>query len=239
MKNKKLLILLILTFIIKTNSHAQEDTTGNNQENKFLFRSDKLDLSTFYFELSPVSLSKMNGQLENTSFLSGGFILNQKFVFGIYSESSPKLQKIEVPMEGTSKYQDWLDAGVEMDKLLSGTDSIFVTYFQSGLNFRYLHKPNNVVFWNTGVKLGLLGGVRLAEDQTFLGIFDNPVYKTNLVTITPEIGAGINLLKWWRVYADAGYRLLITNKSNNKVIVNENYNSMTFRFGFVFGNFNK
>lgn len=239
MSSKLLLLILILPFVTRTNAQSQEGAIENDQENKFLFRSDKLNLSTFYFELSPVSLSKMNGQAENTSYISGGFILNRKFSFGVFSESSPKLSKIGVPKEGTMKYQDWLEAGVEMDKLDPDVDSIFITFMQSGLNFSYLHNTNNVVFWRAGMKLGLMGGIRLAESQTFLGLFDNPVYKTNLLTITPEIGAGINLLKWWRVHIDVGYRLVITSGINSNVDIGENFNSMAFRFGFSFGGFGK
>ena len=60
-------------------------------------------------------------------------------------------------------------------------------------------------------------------------IYDEPV-----MSITPDIGMGVNLLKWWRVYLDAGYRLL---GADTRIMGAADADSFTFSLGFAFGKF--
>ena len=81
---------------------------------------------------------------------------------------------------------------------------------------------------------GFSGGFSLTEDQTFLGMFDNKVWESKIITFEPHIGGGVNLLPWWRVNLDIGYRLM---KLDEKILPATDTDALTFKLGFAFGNF--
>ncbi len=74
----------------------------------------------------------------------------------------------------------------------------------------------------------------MTEDQTFLGLFDNKVFESKIITIEPHFGGGVNLLPWWRLHLDVGYRLMSVD---NRVLTATQTDSFTFKLGFSFGNF--
>jgi hypothetical protein len=212
----------------------------SDPDRKFLFRDSKVRLSTFYVEFAPsTNFSSLNGEFTGVTTFSGGLLLNERYQIGFFSDSSPKLSRTAVPQPGTAEYQQWLEAGVELDRLPEGVDTIFVRFSQAGFHLAYLHNTTKTVFWRAGLRLGLIGGVRLSEqERTFLGLFDNPIYTTSVTTLAPEVGVGVNLLTWWRVHFDVGYRLLAAGKSK-EVLTAEDYDSFTMRLGFSFGAFNR
>ena len=65
-------------------------------------------------------------------------------------------------------------------------------------------------------------------------MFDNPVYKEKLFTLDPSVGVAINLLKWWRVNFDLGYRWISTDP---RIIKSADADSFTYTLSFGFGNF--
>jgi hypothetical protein len=65
-------------------------------------------------------------------------------------------------------------------------------------------------------------------------MFDNLVWETKIITLEPHIGGGVNLLPWWRVHLDLGYRLMSVDKD---VLSATDVDSFTFKLGFAFGNF--
>jgi hypothetical protein len=232
MKSKKQIVsaLVFSLIFVSASIFSQE-----NADKKFLLNSDKLKLSTFFVELAPgTSFSKLNGQTASVSVLSGGFILNDKFSISFFSANSPKLNLINVPEPGSEDYDEWIKAGVELDKLASSTELVYVNFRHSGLRFDYLHRTDRVLFWRAGLSVGFLGGLTLSENKTFLGLFNNTIYNESAISVSPEIGLGINLLKWWRVNLDAGYRLL---GADNRIMSSADADSFTFSLGFAFGKF--
>ncbi|GAJ23974.1 unnamed protein product, partial [marine sediment metagenome] len=189
----------MLVAMISLPTHSQ-DTDG-----KYLFRDSKVKLTTFYVELNPsTSFSFLNDQMANITELSAGFILNNRFYFSYFMTGSPKINTVAIPEPGTDERQDWLDAGVELDKVSSNAEFLYVKFKHSGLRFGYMHNTQNTVFWRAGLLFGFTGGLNMTEDQTFLGMFDNLVWETNIITLEPHIGGGVNLLPWWRVNLDLG-----------------------------------
>ncbi len=208
---------------------------AQESEGRFLFKDSKVKLSTFYAEITPsTSFSVLNDQLVSISEFSGGFILNNKFYLAFFTTGSPKINTTTIPEPGTDEYQDWIDAGVEVDKISSNAEFLYVKYKHSGLRFGYMHKTNKTVFWRAGFQFGFMGGLNMTEDQTFLGLFDNLVFESSIMTFEPHFGVGFNFLPWWRAHLDLGYRLMSVD---TRILDATKTDSFTFKLGFAFGNF--
>ncbi len=67
-----------------------------------------------------------------------------------------------------------------------------------------------------------------------MGLFNNVIYNEPVMSIAPDIGLGINLLNWWRMHIDVGYRLL---GADTRIMSAADADSFTFSFGFAFGKF--
>ena len=229
MRQIRVVLLLMLVAIISLPSFSQ-DTDG-----KYLLRDSKVKLSTFYVELNPsTSFSFLNGQMANISELAAGLILNNKFYFSYFMTGSPKINTVALPEPFSDDWNNWVDAGVELEKVSSNAEFLYVKFKHSGLRFGYMHNTHKTLFWRAGFMFGFTGGLNMTEDQTFLGMFDNLVWETKIITMEPHIGGGVNLLPWWRVHLDLGYRLMNVDKN---VLSATDTDSFTFKLGFSFGNF--
>ncbi len=225
---RKNIILFCLVFIAFT-AYSQEE------DGRYLFRDGKLKLTTFYAEINPsTSFSVMNEQLVNVFEVSGGFILNNKFYLAFFTTGSPKINTVNIPEPGTQEYEDWEEAGVEMDQISPDAEFLYVKFKHSGLKLGYMHKTNRTVFWRAGLQFGFTGGLNMTEDQTFLGLFDNKVFETKIFTLEPQFGGGVNLLPWWRLHLDVGYRFMGVDE---RILSSTQTDSFTFKLGFSFGNF--
>ena len=229
MRQIRVVLLLMLVAMISLPSFSQE-TDG-----KYLFRDSKVKLTTFYAEINPsTSFSFLNDQMANISELAAGFILNNKFYFSYFMTGSPKINTVAIPEPFSDQWYDWVEAGVELEKVSSDAEFLYVKFKHSGLRFGYMHNTHKTVFWRAGFMFGFTGGLNMTEDQTFLGMFDNLVWETKIITLEPHIGGGVNLLPWWRVHLDLGYRLMNVDKN---VLSATDTDSFTFKLGFAFGNF--
>ena len=223
-------ILIIMLFLASTGIVNAQESDG-----RFLFRDSKVKITTFYAEINPsTSFSVLNDQLVSLSEFSGGFIMNNKFYLAFFTTSSPKINTTPIPAPGTNEYQDWIDAGVEVDKISTNAEFLYVKYKHSGLRFGYMHKTNKTVFWRAGIQFGFSGGLNMTEDQTFLGLFDNLVFESKIMTFEPYFGVGFNLLPWWRAHLDLGYRLMSVD---DRILDATKTDSFTFKLGFAFGDF--
>lgn len=227
MRNTILLPLLFLTLTI----NAQSD------KSPFLFEREGTKVTTFFAELYPYSSwGSLNNQSQSIFELAGGLLIKNKFYVAYFSASSPNLNKVAVPDIDSPEYQEWIEAGVRLDKVSANTEFLLVKFHHSGLKFGYLHNANKMVYWRTGVKWGFSGGFHMTEDQTFMGLFDNKVYKSKIMTLEPDFGVGINLLPWWRAHVDLGYRIVSVDE---RIISAADADSFTFSLGFSFGAFGK
>jgi len=229
MRQIKVTLLLMLVVMISLPSFSQ-DTDG-----KYLFRDSKVKLTTFYAEVNPsTSFSFLNGQMANITELAAGLILNNKFYFSYFMTGSPKINTVAIPEPFSDEWYDWEEAGVELENVSSDAEFLYVKFKHSGLRFGYMHNTHKTVFWRAGLLFGFTGGLNMTEDQTFLGMFDNLVWETKIITLEPHIGGGVNLLPWWRVHLDLGYRMMSVDKH---VLSATDVDSFTFKLGFAFGNF--
>ena len=231
MRQIRVVLLLMLVVMISLPSFSQ-DTDG-----KYLFRDSKVKLTTFYAEVNPsTSFSFLNGQMANITELAAGLILNNKFYFSYFMTGSPKINTVAIPEPFSDEWYDWEEAGVELENVSSDAEFLYVKFKHSGLRFGYMHNTHKTVFWRAGLLFGFTGGLNMTEDQTFLGMFDNLVWETKIITLEPHIGGGVNLLPWWRVHLDLGYRMMSVDKH---VLSATDVDSFTFKLGFAFGKFNQ
>jgi hypothetical protein len=206
-------------------------------EKKYAFDSEKVKLSNFFIEIAPgTNFAELNDQIASISVLSAGFILNDKFSVSFFMANSPKVNLLAVPPQDSEEYSEWVEAGVELDKLSSTSEFVYVNFRHSGLRFSYLHRTDRILFWRAGLSVGFLGGLSLSEDQTFMGLFNNTVYDESVISLTPEAGIGVNLLRWWRVYVDLGYRLVAVDE---RIMNAADSDSFFFSLSFAFGKFGK
>jgi len=234
MRREKMSIIIIVLSFLLTGAAA---VAQESPEKRYAFNSEKVKLSNFYVEIAPgTNFAKLNGQSANVSMLSAGFILNDKFSVSFFTANSPKINLLAVPPFGSEEYFQWIEAGVELDKLLFDTEFVFVNFRHSGLRFDYLHRTDRILFWRAGLAAGFLGGLSLSENQTFLGLFNNSVYNEPIISLTPEIGLGVNLLSWWRIHADFGYRFV---GADERIMKAADVDSFFFSLSFAFGRFGK
>jgi len=154
MKQKILSLGLVFIVCFSFQAFSQEKKDG-----RFLFRDSKVKLTTFYAEVLPsTSFSWVNDQTVNISELSAGFILNNKFYLAFFTTGSPKINTVAVPEPGTEEYDDWVEAGVEVEKISSDAESLYVKFKHSGLRFGYMHKTEKTIFWRAGLQFGFTGG---------------------------------------------------------------------------------
>ena len=216
-----------------TTSYGQE-----NLDNKYLFDGEKIKLNTFYVEIAP---STAWDNLENTfgkSFLiETGIHLNRKFVIGIYSSKSDRSNQIPVPVEGSPEYQEWIDAGVELDQLIPGTQVAYLNFAHSGINLGYMLHSERTVFYRANLKFGAGKLGITQEPKAFYHLFNEPIYSIEFVNVNPEIGIGINLRPWWRVVSDVGYRFILG--STEEVKNPGSLAGLSFKLGFAFGAFDR
>lgn len=225
---RKITLIVLFIDLLGWNIAAQEN------DGRFLLRDSKAKITTFYAEVSPVYSSSLMDNNISLIEIAGGLIINQKFTIAYFTTTGKPIENAAVPMEGTDEYQKWVDAGVEVDKLNSNTEFVYARFKHSGINLGYLHKTQNTVFWRTVLHFGFTGGFNLSEGNNFLGVFDNVIYEAKIITVEPSLGLGINLLPWWRLHLDAGYRII---NIDNRIIEPKKVDSFTMKFGFAFGNF--
>ena len=88
MKNMNLMLpILIMVLLLFGDALMAQEPDDKN----FLFRSEKVQLSTFFVEIAPgTNFSSLNGQVSSTSVISAGFILNEKFSISFFSQPRRK-----------------------------------------------------------------------------------------------------------------------------------------------------
>ena len=238
---RALLITSLCLAWLVSSVHAQESQKANNIKTKHLLKdsgSGGVELSTFYGEIAPsTAFATLNNSIGKVLMSEFGIHLNRKFTIGFYMARSNKTSVINVPAANDPKYQEWIDAGVQLDQLPTGATQAFAYFSHSGLNLAYMHKTERVVFWRAGLRVGS-GKLELtAETKQLFDFFNTSIYEKKVTNINPEVGIGINLRSWWRLHLDAGYHFVFVN--TEEVIDSGMFDGATFKFGFAFGNFAK
>ena len=180
-------IIMLIYISAALPGYGQDETDDGG---RFIFQNNTVQLSTFYLEIAPGTyLSSIDGEVQGFTNLSGGFILNNRFYLSAFLILSPTIEEKE--------YAD---------------ETVYTSYRQAGFKLGYMHRTDRMVFWRASLAVGLAGGFRLTDDNSFLGsIFGAWTYRASVFTLEPSVGVGFNLLPWWRLYVDLGYRIMGPN----------------------------
>lgn len=211
-------------------------TTKAQAESNYLLNNNKVKITTFYASIAPMtSFSSLNDQPVNVMDLAAGLIINRKFYFAYFLTGSNNINVVSVPAYGSEEYSDWIEAGVELENLNSSTEFVYANFKHSGLKFGYIHNSQGFISYQAGLMFGFIGGFQLSENKSFMGLYDNVVFKNNVITLEPNAGVVFNLLPWWRIHMDLGYRLI---NIDERVLSSASVDSYTFKLSFAFGKFN-
>jgi hypothetical protein len=71
----------------------------------------------------------------NIMELSAGFILNNKFYFSYFMTGSPEINTVSIPEPFSDEWLKLLEAGVELDRVSSDAEFMYVIYRHAGLRF--------------------------------------------------------------------------------------------------------
>jgi len=203
-------VILLLCISAAIPGYGQDE---KGDEGRFIFRNKSVQLSTFYLEIAPSTyMSSVADKIQGFTNLSGGFILNNRFYLSGFLILSPTVS--DIMYEG---------------------EQVYLSYSQAGFKLGYMHRTDRMVFWRANLAVGLGGGYRATDDNSFLGgIFGSWTYKASVFSLEPSLGVGFNLLPWWRLYIDLGYRIM---GPNDAVVDIADDNSITLMISFGFGNF--
>jgi hypothetical protein len=143
--------------------------------------SDKIESGGFG---APVwKITQINGE---TTFLSGGrggWIINHTFVIG------------------AGGYGTLMDVSAGMTNPKNG-EKLYLRMEYSGLELEYIHRSNKMVHWTVQALIGG-GHLEIREHEP-----DRTYARDNFTVLDANLNAEVNVLKWMRVNAGAGYRLV-------------------------------
>lgn len=231
-------LTILLFLLVSSKCFAQEEPAS--EDPKYLLKdpgNKGVVFSTFYGEIAPTTaFATVSNELGKVFLMEFGVHLNRKFTIGYYLARSPKTNAVAIPEEGTDDYQQWLDAGVELDQLPSDAEQVFLYFSHSGINLAYMHKTERVLFWRAGIRFGTGKLTLLESKKQLLDFFNTPVFERRVANLNPEVGLGVNLRNWWRFHLDVGYHFVFATKEG-EIADPQQFSGPTLKAGFAFGNF--
>lgn len=211
---------LILVFILLSTVvvFAQKNNDDDNNRQETLFGSKRLRISGFGAPI--VEFSSVNGQFVVSNGGGGAALFNQTFFLGGYGLGMSNRVNV-----GDAKSNQRID------------------FEHGGFWLGYVSSPNKLVHFTGSMRLGW-GGVNLRNN-----IFGSSIDRrlSDCFVITPEVGMEVNVTRFFRIAATAGYRAVsgvgtITfndDLGNTTSLANKDFNSFTGMLTFKFGWFGR
>ena len=222
MKFSKALIISTLIAVV-TSASAQKEANPDGQENGMRYLLEG-DIHITGFGGMIVDFTSIEGDLAVAAGGGGAALVNQKFFIGGYGQgiaTKHERQNLEIN-----------DERIE--------NAVF-QFGHGGLWLGYIIQPAKVLHMNINTKVGA-GELALRESLDEYEMMDS--YHSDVVTvINPSIGVNLNILKWFRISANAGYRFVgavgdkTYDNNNNLIFDSKDYNAPTFSLSFLFGGF--
>ncbi len=174
-----------------------------------------------------IAFSSVEGNFSIDMGATGGFIINEDFFAGIYGQ---KLRN-NPPREDLANIglPTYSDGEIEM--------------IHAGGVLGYMHKPGKVLHWGISGSAGVGILTLSATEPKYLSrekVYDDKVY-----IVIPKLFAELNVTKWLKVNASAGYRFLgkvssfYVNQDKEKILIfnKSDYNKPEFSVALFFGAF--
>ena len=152
-----------------------------------------------------VEFASVNGESQVSAGAMLGLVFDD-FYFGFYGQ-------------GAADYEDWLDNGNEPEDLSLAQGGLFLGWYAA---------QHKVVHPFLGARVGW-GVVNVDLDRDF--DWDDA---DHVFVVTPELGAELNLTRWFRMSGAVGYRFL-NGVEPLSPLQDEDFRSWTFQLAFKFG----
>lgn len=206
-----------------------------SDEPRYLLGNKTGDVHVSGFGSYIIGFSNVGGNFAVYNGGGGAVLLNQTVYFGGYGlglstrHSRGSLTMVK-PGEGVVQYDD-----------------LYTQFGHGGFWIGYLHKSYKPVHFGASTKLGW-GSLTMSND-IYDHNFDSYDYYhiayDNVFVITPQIEVEMNLLKWFKINASAGYQFVTgvnqtyteTGGEQVKFFDGKDYNQPMFNLTFAFGGF--
>lgn len=220
MKLNKTLVLTAL-MLITLNLSAQKDEQRNDEGMQYLFDGN---LHITGFGGVTVDLTSIEGDPSVAVGGGGAAVINQKFFIGGYGQ-------------GITTIHERKNIAINEEEI----DEAMLQFGHGGLWLGYIIQPARVLHMNVNAKIGG-GELSLNESLDEYDMFDS-YHRDAVFVMSPSVGVDVNILPWFRIAANAGYRVVsgVSGKtyddSDKKIFKSEDYNGAVFSMSFLFGNF--
>lgn len=171
-----------------------------------LLKDRKIRFSIFVGPL--FELSSVHNNIGFSTGGGGGVLLNQTLYIGGYGMKLAPVIGTDVTINNVNY------------------DNLEIAFNHKGLWFGYIHNYRRLIHFGASTKLGW-GNIRLNDPQ-----LPNP-YEDNVMVLTPQVEAEVNISKWFKVNLGLGYR--IVTGVNESVLTSGNFNSPQLTVGFLVG----
>lgn len=205
------------------------------EEMRFLLgnKDGKVNVSGFGSYI--LGFSSLDGQAAVYNGGGGAVLLNQTLYFGAYGLGLSTRHLTE-----SLTMMDYNGNDITYNDL-------YTNFGHGGFWIGYLHQSYKPVHFGASTKLGW--GALSMSNETYSSNYDNYNYYNivtdNVFVVTPQLEVEMNLLRWFKINASAGYQFVsgvdktYTNTSGDKIKFFDaaDYNQPVFNLSFVFGGF--
>ena len=171
-----------------------------------LLTGKKLRFSAFAASL--FEFSAVNQSFGFSSGWGGAVLLNQTIFIGGYKLNLAPVNSDNLVLDGTA----YTNSEIEFN--------------HGGLWFGYINNHRKLVHFGASARFGW---GRISIDDPLL----TDAYEDNVLVITPQVEAEVNIAKWFKINGGVGYR--IVSGVNEAVMKNADFNSPTATVSFMFG----
>jgi len=212
---KKTQLLLTALLLIGACAHAQEKEEGM----RYLLE-DGIQITGFGGPT--VSFGQVENEFAVFSGGGGAMLINHQFYIGGFGEGLATRHKRN-------------NVSVDGDEL----KEVHTNFGYGGLWTGYIHQPNNLLHLRTSVKIAA-GALTLAD--SFETMYDELYHDVVFVAI-PSAGVEINILPWFRVSLDAGYRHVgglektVDDNTGLRIFNSNDYTGLHTKISLLFGAF--
>lgn len=230
MNHKRVITIASLLFAFITSLQAQEST-----DFKFLLGGNEGKVNVSGFGAYTIGFSQYDGNLAVYNGGGGAVLLNQTAYFGLYGTGL-----------STSHKRDNLTIATNDNSMVT-YENLLTKFGHGGFWIGYIHKSYKPVHFGASTKIGW-GSIGLAEDYYE---YDHDTYDNNLIVddhvfvLTPQLEVEMNLLRWFKINAAAGYQIVSGVSSTyvdefgakQSFFSNKDFSQPVFNLSFVFGGF--
>lgn len=226
----KSLLLAAFVLIGISFSYGQE-----TEEMRYLLGNENGKVNVSGFGSYIIGFSSLDGSAAVYNGGGGAVLLNQTMYFGAYG------------LGLSTRHNNESLTMVDRDGETVTYNDLNTNFGHGGFWVGYLHKSYKPVHFGASTKLGW-GALSMSNDTFTNNYGDYNYYQVasdNVFVIIPQLEVEMNLLRWFKINASAGYQFVTgvdktyTNTSGDKIQFFDaaDYNKPMFNLSFVFGGF--